>query len=129
MQNLATASLGCNQPIRYASGVRSWISWRRERSQTAMEEDIRKLYRDYVRAVEFLNAHARSEAGEAKSQSRLTMAVVSEADFPSWWCRVCRDSELRQRWLERFADPEGAFTRSCEKIRETLGEIAFPRAA
>ncbi len=94
-----------------------------------MEEDVRQLYRDYVRAVEFLNALAHSEAGDAKSQSRLKMAILSEADFPSWWRRVCRDSELRQRWLERFADPEGASPGPVSRSARPWGAIAFRRAA
>ena len=57
------------------------------------------------------------------------MKVLSEQKFPQWWADVSKDQELRDRWLERFEDPEGSFKRNCERIKSALDQIPIRRVA
>lgn len=94
-----------------------------------MEWSPEELYARYVAALEFFNAQAERRHADDGVRRLLRLPIRSRGDFSGWWTRVCRDVELKRRWLERFQDPPAAFDRAKQEFSLRLRQIAVRRTA
>lgn len=84
-----------------------------------MDEMLRDLYGRYVKALDFYNSRLQDRWGPSVTILR----VLPEEEFAGWWASTSLESELQQRWLERFDDPAAALARDQERITGELRRI------